>query len=377
MQRLFCVFLIIVLVSCERKAGEKSEEIYAEIHISIDTVMVDSGNEILMAATGSYGHVISSDLDRLYYWDPNSSKLEIIDLDEFQLLEKISFEKEGPNGVGQYANTLSTYREDQLAFIGWDDRIAISSLDGEVIQRIKLDEPWMVEDFEDNGSLSFKGFSEDGKKIYCGFLNFKKLDSDILELDLENQTKKVLRLAEFDKLDQFRVSWTSDDGNAMSMSHPSLDITTWNGHKLIYTNILNSVYRYDPQRDSLQLLSYSSSLTPNEKSGTYKNDVSTQNEVQEISAKIREEVNFTQLVWDKENEVFYRFTYFLLPKVADEQTKQRSFISILNADLELIKEKEITELGFKFPNPQFVKEGKIYFPLNLEDELAYVRMQIE
>jgi hypothetical protein len=256
------------------------------------------------------------------------------------------------------------------------DKIAITDLKGEVVKRIKLDEPWMTEGFDEKGSLSFMDFSDDGKKIYCGFLNFKKLDSDILELDLENQKKNLLTLSEFAKRDKYKVTWSSEDGMSMSMSYPTLDMVKWKGEILFSTDITNSIYHYNPQKDTLILHQYDQILTANEKTGTYSTDVSSQKAMGEIRSQIREEVNFTKLIWDDQNKVFYRFTYFTLPKVADEETKYRSFISILSPDFELVGEKEITDLGIKMPNAQFVKDGKIHLFLNLDDELAYVRLTI-
>jgi hypothetical protein len=140
---------------------------------------------------------------------------------------------------------------------------------------------------------------------------------------------------------------------------------------------LNSVYLLDPKTDSLKLMNYNNLLTANEKTGNYKNEVSSMEEMQKISASIQEEVNFSRLVWDDKNKVFYRFTHFNLPKAGDESVKSKSFVSMLSPDLELLGEIEITDLGLKYPNPQFVKDGKIYLFINLEDELAYVRLSVK
>lgn len=366
----------IIMIACGDKEKKENINPFADFNISVDTVMVNSGNEILMAASNSYGHAISSDLSRLYNWDSKSSKIETVDLDELVLLEKTTFEKEGPNGVGQNAYVLRIFGNGQLAFIGWDERIAITDLKGQVLKRIKLDEPWMKEGFEEKGSLSFMDFSDDGKKIYCGFLNFKKLDSDIVELDLENQKKNLLSLSEFAKRDKYKVTWSSEDGMSMSMSYPTLDMVKWKGDILFSTDITNSIYHYKPQQDTLILHQFEQILTANEKTGTYNTEVTSQKAMGEIRSQIREEVNFTKLIWDEKNQIFYRFTYFTLPKVTDEELKYRTFISVLNPDFELIGEKEITDLGIKMPNVQFVKDGKIYLFLNLDDELAYVRLSI-
>jgi hypothetical protein len=313
----------------------------------------------------------------LYNWDFKSSQVEYVDLKEFRLLKKLPFEKDGPDGVGQNSYLMRMFGDTQFAFISWENLIIITDLEGKVVERMKLDEPWITEGLEEKGSINFLGFSDDRKKIYCRFLDFEKFETDILELNLESKKKKVIDLPEFEKLNNFRVTWSSDDGTSMSMSHPNLNIQQWKGKLFFYTDALNSVYLLDPKTDSLELKSYNSMLTPNEKTGTYKNEVSSMEEMQKITASIQEEVNFTRLVWDEENKVFYRFTYYALPKIADEELKTKCFVSILSPDLKPLGEKEITDLGFKFPNPQFVKDGKIYLFLNLDDELAYVRLSVK
>jgi hypothetical protein len=376
MKKILLAISVLLVYSCGSKET-KSGETYADLKIEADTVVVDSGDEILMAATNGFGHSHSSDLGMLYNWDFKSSQVEYVDLKEFRLLKKLPFEKDGPDGVGQNSYLMRMFGDTQFAFISWENLIIITDLEGKVVERMKLDEPWITEGLEEKGSINFLGFSDDRKKIYCRFLDFEKFETDILELNLESKKKKVIDLPEFEKLNNFRVTWSSDDGTSMSMSHPNLNIQQWKGKLFFYTDALNSVYLLDPKTDSLELKSYNSMLTPNEKTGTYKNEVSSMEEMQKITASIQEEVNFTRLVWDEENKVFYRFTYYALPKIADEELKTKSFVSILSPDLKHLGEKEITDLGFKFPNPQFVKDGKIYLFLNLEDELAYVRLSVK
>ena len=186
----------------------------------------------------------------------------------------------------------------------------------------------------------------------------------------------MLTLSEFANRDKYKVTWSSEDGMSMSMSYPTLDMVKWKGDILFSTDITNSIYHFKPQQDTLIQHQFEQILTENEKTGTYNTEVSSQKAMGEIRSQIREEVNFTKLIWDEKNQVFYRFTYFTLPKVSDEELKYRTFISVLNPDFELIGEKEITDLGINIPNVQFVKDGKIYLFLNLDDELAYVRLQL-
>lgn len=376
MRKLLFGLSALILVSCGDRESSDQANAYSDFTVVSDTVMVDSKDEILMAATTGYGHAIDPGNERLYHWDSKSSKIEVVDLNKLEIVEKIPAEKEGPDGVGQNAYYMKYVGKDQLAFIGWGEKMAVTDLRGKVIKKISLEEPWMMEGLEERSTLSLMEFSEDGQKAYSSISNFQKLDSDIYIIDFENQTRTKIELPEFDKREKYRVSWKSDDGRSMSMTFPGLNMVNWQGKNLFYTTSHNSIYRYDPEKDSLTLHQYENVLTPSEKTGTYKNEVSSQEEMQKVSAEIREEVNFTKVLWDDKNEVFYRFASYALPKVADEEIRYRSFISILSPEFELMGEKEITDLGIKVPNPQFVKDGKIYLYLNLDDELAYIRLSI-
>jgi hypothetical protein len=75
--------------------------------------------------------------------------------------------------------------------------------------------------------------------------------------------------------------------------------------------------------------------------------------------------------------VYYRFTSYNLPRVSDEEPKKRTFLSLHGPNLELLAEKEITELELGGAFPHFAKDGKLYLFLNLDDELAYIRMTID
>jgi hypothetical protein len=147
--------------------------------------------------------------------------------------------------------------------------------------------------------------------------------------------------------------------------------------KLIFwSNAFNALYEYDPVADSLNYRTITNTLTPNEKSGTYQNDVTSIEAMSEVREQMAQEVSFSKLFWDDQNKVFYRFTYFNLPKIADEKVKSRVFLSILSEDYEVIGEKEVTEIFKSVPAVQFVKDGKMHAFLNVDDELGFIRIKI-
>ncbi|EOZ91972.1 hypothetical protein A33Q_4065 [Indibacter alkaliphilus LW1] len=377
MKKLIFAIAVLLLASCGGNDGKKSKNSYSDFTISMDTVMVDSQDEILMAAaTGSSGIAVLSNQKLLFNWDAKGANLEVIDLEKMELSEKIKVEKEGPEGVGENAYMIRTLGEDRLVFLGWDGKITITDFQAKVMERISLREDWMSEGIDERGQLNFLGFSKDGKKLYSTFMAWKKLDSDILELDLEQKIKRVIQLPKFEDRDKFRVTWEIEGGRGMSATFPSQDFTLWDEDIFFASNYTNSFYHLRNEDDTLIFRQYENALTPNSKSGSYQNNVESQEELMKVANQMSEEINFGRLFWDDINEVFYRFSYKSLPRIDGEEVRYKTYLSILNRNFELVGEKETSDFISKIPNPQFVKDGKIYLFLNLDDELAYVRLSI-
>lgn len=367
---------IIFMIACQ-SSDKESVDSYASFEVTIDTVMVDSKEEILMAAVNAFSHTYTEDSKTLINWSFEAGELEVVDLDKMELVKKIPIEKEGPDGVGQNAYELHLLSNGRYAFIGWDDKIVITDSNGKVLDRLSLDKPWMLEQKGEKESLSFLGFSEDGNTIFCKFLNFDTINPDVLALDLVNESSRIIPMPAFQMMDKYKVKWTSDDGRSMSMWHPSHDMLPWKSELLFFTNAMNGVYKYTVASDSLRLLTYNNQLTASSKTGSYKNETSSIEEMRAETAKIYQEVTFTQPLWDEQKQVFYRISYMDLPKVGEEPIKKRVFLSVLSASFELLGEKELTMGSFdKAPSPKFVKDGKLHLFLNLEDELAYMRLSI-
>ncbi|MFN3803204.1 DUF4221 family protein [Belliella pelovolcani] len=375
MKRSVFILLLAIISSCGGNSSNVSKSSYLDINISMDTVVVDSGDEILMAATNEYGHHFNEDRSKSYFWDSKSNLLEIIDLEEMRLQEKKQFQKEGPNGVGQFPFQMMLVDDDKVGFIDLG-QFNVADMKTEVLSRIKMNEDWMKEKIGEKESLGILGFTDGGNIMYCSISNYNRLNSNILKVDLENQTTALIELPEYDKRDKFKVSFLSENGNMMSMTYPTLELTKYEDQLIFHSDAFSGIYKLDPVTEVLSYHQISNTLTANEKTGTYQNEVTSPEEMEKVMSEMREEVSFSALFWDKEKRVFYRFTSFDLPRVADEKVKSRVFISIIDEDFEVIGEKEISQDFKSVPDPLFIKDGRIHSFLNADDELGYVRIKI-
>ncbi|MCH7401375.1 DUF4221 family protein [Belliella kenyensis] len=377
MKNLLIVIAFIFLISCKEKKSGIYGNTYDEIQITMDTVVIDSKDKITMAVTSFPNFPQNSDQNKLYFWHGRTASLEIIDLDKLELIEKREFEKEGPNGVGQNANQGFILGDHSLALIDWE-QVTLVDLEGNVQERINLNDDWIKDGLDDNESLAILGFSEDGDLMFCSIKTFSRLNSNIVKVDLKNKTTQLLELSAYDKRENLRITHKIERNGSTSMLtiSPSLEFEKSHHKVIFWSDAFNSIYVYDPMTDSLNFKTITSTLTPNEKIGNFKNDVTSDESMQEEIQKYFLEMTFSKLLRDDKNKVYYRFSSYNLPQVAEESLKGRVFFNILNEAFEVIGEKEVSDLFKTVPTAQFVKDGLIYCFLNVNDELGYMRMTI-
>ncbi|SHN34701.1 protein of unknown function [Cyclobacterium lianum] len=98
MKKLLLFSSLALLASCSARESEKaaSENILGNFSFSVDTLIVDVGEEIFMP--GAYDMFeLSEDGNRLFtYFEPELEVHEI-DLNAIKLLKRHKFEKDGPN----------------------------------------------------------------------------------------------------------------------------------------------------------------------------------------------------------------------------------------------------------------------------------------
>src|SRR5690606_8789799 len=99
MKNLSLLFLILLTLACSTPKNEKSVS-SVEITYTVDTLMIDSGEELLFLQSALSHSTISNDQKTLFNLSPKS-ELEVIDLDKLVLKTKIKTEREGDLGTGQ------------------------------------------------------------------------------------------------------------------------------------------------------------------------------------------------------------------------------------------------------------------------------------
>ncbi|MCR9016877.1 DUF4221 domain-containing protein [Aquiflexum gelatinilyticum] len=378
MKHILFVLSVLFLFSCGGENEEKSAEDFSNITFSMDTVMVDSGEDFINLSGGLWVSAISKDHKYLYNWNQEASELDKVNLDQLVLEEKIKFEKEGPNGVGNYISWISLMGNNEIVFANFQD-MALLNFQGEKLRTYKLN----GEKFEGDSLEAYESFtrraiiSDDGNIMYGILGNWTGKNFYLAKVDYQNKTLKKHELPGFEKLADYSVTLKSDQ--MMMISAPDQFITEVEGKLIISNSAFNTILVYEEANDSLYQVDYDTKLTKTGKTGKYVTEVESEKDFNNAMNEINQEINFRNPIWDSKNQRFYRFSYETLPKenIQDEEEKQKSkvYLTILDKDFKVLGETLVKEFS-KYPSMHFVKDGKIWMYENVDDELGFIRIGI-
>jgi hypothetical protein len=378
MKHILFVLSLFILFSCGGENEKKSAEDFSNITFTMDTVMVDSGNDFINLKNALWVSAISKDYKYLFNWNQETSELDRVNLDQLVLEGKIKFEKEGPNGVGQYIPWISLLGNDRVLFSNFQD-MGLLNFQGEKLRTYKLN----GEKFEGDSLEAYESFtrraiiSDDGNIIYGILGNWTGKNFYLAKIDYQNKVLKKHELPGFEKLADYSVTLKSDQ--MMMISAPDQSITEVDGKLIISNSAFNTILVYEMAKDSLYQVYYENKLTENGKKGKYVTEVENEKDFNNAMNEINQEINFRNPIWDNKNQRYYRFSYESIPKanIQDEEEKQKSrvYLTILDKDFKVLGETHIKELS-RYPTTHFVKDGKIWIYENVDDELGFVRLRI-
>ena len=366
------VFLA-VLASCSSK--ENTAENSLEFSYSTDTVMVDSKDHFFFLNWSLGISDITQDKKLLYNLNPESLLLEVIDMDELALKETIQLEKEGPNGVGGgYISKLQVLGNGNLMLFDFNKIVEISPK-GELVKKYEFDKNTLSGyEFGETDVVSNMGtFSLDGK-TYVGELedeSFRKPAKGLAVIDLEKMELNFLPTDAISKLDEFRIIFEMN-GNAMMSTGETTYMKFINGKLVLNNTAFNEVYIYDIETDSLLHKSFVANLTGNERIKNFPTIVETQEELFETSNEKMKQVKFGPMILQKEDNLIWRISTDLDRMIADSVVT-KDVVTFFDTDFTMLKEQPLE--NYITSSTRFFKDGMLYSFMNLDDELAFVRLK--
>jgi len=371
MKKLLTISVLALLAACGSKESESSEpvNILENLTYSVDTVVVDPGEEIINLNYGLGNYSLSKDHQQLYKFDETIYQMQEIDLNKLVLTASYPFEKEGPNGLNPYMGIM-TGSSDGYFIFNSHTKIGKFSKPGELSQDFDYSIDKLTGGENPKGNmLSQFAFMNEKQKGFFLETNFSDPVFNLITINFAEENSKVIDLPEMDRTHDFRI--VSDENGYKMSSNQLVTVQTINSKVYVATSVSSGIYRYDPVLDSLEYITFPLTLTATEKTRKIKNEVSSAEERKEQNVLINSEVGFKELLWEDQSKRFFRFSSIRLQNNDPEATpKNEIYLSAFDPELKLIGEQLLEDLT-TIPQYPFFKEGKLWSYVNVEDELGF------
>ncbi len=368
MRYLFCLILV-MLISCKEDIVKNSSGYFSNLQFSVDTVIIDPGDEIIFLKH----QLLNSDMGKgekyLYNFNVDDHTLEKINLDELRLEEKFPFEKEGPNGTGPGIGMMRFIDESHVSITGMY-LSSLFSMEGEKLMTVYY-ENFSLAEWHNGGDLLMGGsvlLDPDSKRLYGLIQGYEDKKFVLGVLHLEKYETSRVELKSFNKMPEY--SFMHYIGKSTMHQTPKVGIEKF-GRKVILSNeITSDLMWYDTAMDSFFMKSYTSQLTANKKEKTYKKEHETPQEYRVEYARYKQEVNFMPPFWDRDGQLFLRFSYI------ENESRTDVYLTTYDEELNQLGETLVPHLTKK-PTKHFAKDGKIWIYENMKDEMGFVRLKME
>lgn len=364
-----------ILASC----GQSSEKTEAQpgFSISMDTVQVDSKGEILFL---NYFLGISSlDKDQKFLYNMNAREyvLEKINLEKLSLDSLMKLEKEGPNGIGSFLNTLIALDNGGFVF---SSGYTVNYLDanGNKTRQITLEREPFIKDLLPSGksiNIQSFGISKDGRFMAAFYDNsgIGQKPDGIIWMDINNNTGKIIPTDAFDFITDNNITLELDGNLAGGVS--GLAFVEPHEDKIIFSpSSRNRLMIYDLNRDTLITKKYESKLTSDETKPGEAKTVTSIEEFDELREEYLKEVTFGRWQLDQKTGNRWRFSKELDRTVGEDSLIFKTVLTGIDENFEMLGEAKLPE-EFAYPNNFWIREGMIYTFLNIDDELAFIRIK--
>jgi hypothetical protein len=377
MKNLPIYLIVLFLISCGGDPEGSNSNQNLEISYEIDTVMVDAGDHFFFVQFGLGMSDVDKSQKLFYNFNNQDLKMEIIDLENLKLKEVKQFEKEGPNGIGGgFIMRVQLLPDESLLFY---DFVGIHHVakSGEKIATYKLEEiDWKGDQLADDEEINVSSLdTQDGKTFY-GFYGTQGFDSKILGIAQINLSDQSLRLFPSDFLqftNAFDISFSMGDRGAAKFPEQNR-IRVVDNKILITTTAKNELWEWDMAQDSLINHAYQSQLTSNSKKGNYPMQVSSQEEFRAAIQEKNKEVSFGTLIHAPNQDKFWRYHKEMDRMTAGDTIIYKNVLTAFDEELNQLGETAFPE-KFKNGDPVFYLDGMLWQFLNVDDEVAFVRVK--
>ena len=379
---------IIFLSLCYSLIGcaEKKDTIYlplTSLNYSLDTVVIDPGEEILYLNGRLHPSRLSEDKKYLYNFDQTSLSLECVDLDILRLNSKIQFDREGPNGVGDNMWELRVVGKDSLLLAGFGT-VGLFNVNGKKLADINLAEIGKDQQSGDLWNVLNPMQLPGTPSVYMGIVSAGRGKGYVVaQWDTFEDEYRTFPLSLFEKSKQFEANF--DDGTSAMTIGAGEYLEIENKHVIMGFAATSAIHVLEPGSNDFRLITFEEHLIPAEKTVVFPEKIQDRSVLVKLLTQATEEILHYPPFWDEVNGVYYRLSQELiyeedaepLPnQFLPDPSSAKIYLSVYDKNFNLVAESKIPQLT-KRVSRHFAKDGKIWIFENIEDEMGFVRLSVD
>lgn len=352
------------------------------LNYSLDTVVIDPGSEILYLNTRLYPSRLSNDKKYLYNFDHKTFSMERVDLGELRLDSKIQFNKEGPDGVGDYLWDFRVVGADSMLLASYG-KFGLFSGTGKKLTDLNISEVGKSQQQGSFDNVQYPLLLPGAQSVIMGIVSDGEKNAQVLaEWDMKTDTFRKIPLSLFEKSKQFQADF--DDGTTSMLIGAGEYLEIENQHVIMGFSATSAIHILEPGADDFRLINYEEHLVPTEKTVVFPEKIQDRSLLVKLLTQATEEILHFPPFWDERNSVYYRLSQELvydddseiLPnQLLPDPTSAKIYLTVYDKHFKLLGETRIPELT-KAISRHFAKDGKIWVFENVEDEMGFVRIAI-
>ena len=372
MKKLFYLLLVPLIFSCGNGSSEMAESgnILENLTFTVDTVLIDSGDDIFILSSGLGAKVLNQNKTKLLFFENEPLNLVEVDLNNLKLVRKTPFQKEGPNGVGPYGIRFQLGPEGYLFIKGYNTQ-GIFNDRGELVESLQVVPEGIDPELANNVNQLYENtvFDFENNRIYAQPSSEELRKHELLIIDPVTKKLRIESIPEMKAVKEFIGTLVLD--GMIDFFWVDSDMYVENRQLLLTAGSMSAVYRFDLMTDSLEFVDIQHKKFPNRMEFSVNKSPVEEAEFNEDRKKVFEHLNYMEPRWDETREMFLRLgrKTFLGEKRGDPSAFE-VFLFAYDQDFNVLGETKIEGLN-QVPENYFWKDGRLWSYINVEDELGF------
>ena len=250
--------------------------------------------------------------DLLYNLNPETSRMEVIDLEKNELKELIQYDQDGPNDVKEmYTSGIKITESGEKWFTDYYSLIQLASSDEKIGQfRLTNEEmggDTLANSFEIDGMGKFTGSGEFFVSHYGDFQAEGEGPQGLAVIELQSRTKKLFPMDAFKILKKYELTYS--EGDEVRRTASERNFITLTNQKIVHSNSAQNQLRIlDIASGEQREIQLKSTLLSDEKPGDYPKIANSKEQFEEFDQLKMQEVSFGRWVYDPDRKYFWRIS---------------------------------------------------------------------